>query len=162
MHSRFCGECYNSFTMAVKIETLDRQCKEDALSALFAVAHNLKGDQAAAEFIKYFLTESEQVTIGRRIQIATMLQSGVSQKEIRERLRVSPSTFSRTRKWLERETVTYGEAVKARQRPRDGEAAEQPEKAELPPIAPFSFAALKRKYPMESLLSQLSSRLRGR
>lgn len=149
--------------MAIKVKSLSEDSKAEVLATLFTAANSFQGEEAAANFIKQFLTESEQITIGRRLQIAALLRSGMSQTEIRHKLGVSPSTFSRTRKWLEQEVPSYGEALKIKKQEEELKLQHQQASQERQRSSdPFTFAAIKRKYPVESLWFTLASKLRGK
>lgn len=117
------------------------------LDALTNAANGMKGDDAIERFLAELLTESERITIGRRILIAQMILAGKTQIEIRAELNISPNTYTRTRRWLEGQLPNYEDALKAY-------AAEHKKKVSshesYPPA--FSFAALQKKYPMHFLL----------
>lgn len=149
--------------MAVKINSLPPEHKAEALEALFATGRNFKGEDAVRNFIEYLLTESEQITIGRRLQIAALLQSGISQTEIRQRLGVSPSTFSRTRQWLEKEMPNYGDALKANHAARVHQEQAPTAKPEPGPSKDTGrFTVAKRPHSRGSFLFNLASKLRGK
>jgi len=137
--------------MSTNIKKLSHSKKEESRSALFSLAKNMKGEDAVAEFINHLLTESEQVTIGRRILIARMLLAGKNSAEIKSTLSVSPNTFSRTRKWLQRELPNYADALKDFENQQQ-QKKDVKRKTKREYIDPFSFTALRHKYPMHFLL----------
>jgi len=140
--------------MTTNIKNLPVHKKEKAVSALFALAKNIKDKDAALVFIQHLLTESEQVTIGRRILIAKMLLSGSNRSEVRYELGVSPNTFARARKWLENELPNYGDALKDYEK---RSATSKAKRQKLPSryVDSLSFEALRYKYPMHFLLFNL-------
>lgn len=126
--------------------------KELVLSALHGCADSL----TAISFVDQLLTESEKLTIGRRILIAQMILSGHSQAEIREILNVSPNTFTRTRKWLNGQIPNYDKALK--------EYGEQINKRDSTQTKnknydPTTFQGLRNKYPMHFLFFNLAEEL---
>lgn len=98
--------------MSKSVKNLSPHEKEIVLEALYQSAKRLDGGNSAVTFIDELLTESEKVTIGRRILIAQMILSGKNQAEVRSALSVSPNTFTRTRKWLNGQIPQYDKALK--------------------------------------------------
>jgi len=121
------------------------------MKTLFETARNMPKNDPVVIFITNVLTESEQVMIGRRLLIAQMILEGKKQAEIIYELGVSPNTFSRTRKWLTGQIPEYDKALKehrADQKLLDN----NPNRTRSKPEDPFSFTALKNKYPTHFLL----------
>lgn len=131
--------------------------REKILNALFSTARSMGDGGAVEKFIIELLTESEQLTIGRRILIAQMILSGKSQAQISYELSVSPNTFSRTRKWLEKQLPNYGDAISEHKEKLD--TAKDAKIKQRKHIDPTSFAALRRKYPAHFLLFTIAEGL---
>lgn len=130
--------------------------KEAAIQALHGVAKGMTSEDGVLQFVNEMLTESEQLVIGRRVLIAQMLLTGHSQAEIKEKLHVSPNTFIRTRKWVEKQIPNYGEALKEAKR---AEESRQKKRGGFEYINPFSFTGMKKKYPMHFLLFNIADEL---
>lgn len=125
--------------------------KTATLEALYQAADRVRGDKAATQFINEILTESEKITIGRRILIANLILKGHKQSEIHNMLSVSPNTFSRIRQWLSGRFVDYDKTLKNTAKP-------EKKKKTYKKIEPFTFEHLKRNYPMHCLLFTLSKK----
>lgn len=117
------------------------------LDMLYTAAASVKGRAAVKQFLRDLLTPSERIMLGRRIWIARLLLSGESEAEIGRILKVGPNTVYRVGKWLEDQFPGYEEAIAGLEKEMDKRAARQEASQE-----PFSFAALKRKYPLHFLL----------
>ena len=129
-----------------------------AINALLKATAQMSGKNAASTFVKELLTEAEMVTVGRRLLMARMILSGKTQAEIRAELGVSPNTFTRVRKWLEREIPEYGEAVKDHNK-RQREKIKKRQKSHKDRPRPFTLADLRRRYPAHFLLFNVSEEL---
>ncbi len=99
--------------MSIKIEKLSPQSRDEALNVLYKTARNIQGEEPVITFINDLLTDSEKITIGRRVMIAMMLMEGETRTNIRERLQVSPNTVSQTRQWLNKKIPGYEEIVES-------------------------------------------------
>ena len=71
------------------------------LDLLFIKISKLKNKKEVAEFLSDILTESEQVMILRRLQIAKMLLDGETYYNIRNKLGVGKSTIQNVRHKLD-------------------------------------------------------------
>lgn len=121
---------------------LSRQEVMDTLDALYTAASTLKGRKEMKQFLRDLLTESERIMLGRRILIARMLIAGHTWNQVMTKLRVGPDTIQRVERWLEDQMPGYEQAVERMQ--KEFEKRKRPES--------FTFAALKRKYPLHFLL----------
>lgn len=97
-------------------------------------------------FLRDLLTESERIMLGRRIWIARLLLSGESGAEIGRRLKVGPNTIDRVQRWLNDQMPGYEKALAGVEKEMDRRALVAERKAD-----PFSYAALKKKYPLHFL-----------
>lgn len=116
------------------------------LDALYTAASAMKGRDAVKLFLRDLLTPSERIMLGRRVIIARMLIAGVSYDEIGERLRVGRATIGRVHHWLQDQLPGFEQAIKEMEKEFDRRAG----RATKP--APFSYAYLKKKYPLHFLL----------
>lgn len=117
------------------------------LDTLYTAASAVKGRDAVKLFLKDLLTESERLMLGRRIMIARLLLRGISHYEVRQRIGVGYTTITRVERWLEDELPGYEQALKGLEKEMDRRAV----RAEIKDN-PFSYAALKKKYPLHFLL----------
>jgi uncharacterized protein YerC len=117
------------------------------LDTLYTAASAVKGRDAVKLFLKDLLTESERLMLGRRIMIARLLLRGASHYEVRQRLGVGYTTIARVERWLQDELPGYEQALAGLEKEMDQRAV----RAEIKDN-PFSYAALKRKYPLHFLL----------
>lgn len=128
----------------------DELTKEDyikTLDYLYTAAGSVHGRHGMKVFLKDLLTHSERIMLGRRIWIARLLLAGYSQREIGERLKVGPNTVSKVERWLGDQFPGYESALQGLETELDRRAVRRESFAD-----PFSFAALKRKYPLHFLL----------
>lgn len=117
------------------------------LDALYTAASSVHGRDAVKLFLRDLLTKSERIMLGRRILIARKLLSGATYDEIGMSLRVAPTTIRRVERWLQDEFPGYEQAIKGLEKEMDKRAIRAEARDN-----PFSFAALKRKYPLHFLL----------
>lgn len=128
--------------------------KKLAVDVLFKTAAGMTNKDSVITFARELLTEDEQVTIGRRILIAQMILSGKKQAEIREELGVSPNTFTRTRKWVEKEIPEYGKAIKEYKK-QELDRLKKIKKKHYDRTTPFTSSDMRRRYPAHFLLINL-------
>jgi uncharacterized protein YerC len=72
---------------------LTKDSVHEALNKLRAAFLAAKDGEQVEEIIKGVLTTDEQMKIGRRIQIAEMLNNGITYREIKEELKVGITTI---------------------------------------------------------------------
>lgn len=130
--------------MKRKLSELSEQEKIKTLDMLYTAAGTVRGRDATKAFLRDLLTPSERIMLGRRIWIARLLLQGYSQAEIGEKLKVGPNTIQRVQRWLNDQMPGYEEAIKG----MESEFAKRKKSKD----DPFSFRALKKKYPMHFLL----------
>jgi uncharacterized protein YerC len=133
--------------MKKKPSDLTKEETIKTLDALYTAANAVKGRDAVKMFLRDLLTKSERIMLGRRILIARLLLSGNTYEEVGRRLGVSRTTISRIEHWLEDEFPGYEQAIKGLEKEMDKRAV----RAEIKDN-PFSYAALKKKYPLHFLL----------
>lgn len=117
------------------------------LDTLYTAASSVKGRDAVKLFLKDLLTESEKLMLGRRIIIARLLLQKETYDDIRSRLGVGYSTIARVDRWLQDQFPGYEQALKGLEKEMNKRAVRAEIKSN-----PFSYAALKRKYPLHFLL----------
>lgn len=117
------------------------------LDMLYTAAGTVHGRDSMKLFLKDLLTLSERIMLGRRIWIARLLLDGTPATAIAAKLKVSLSTIYKVKRWLGDQFDGYERAMKGLESEMDERAIRRESRAD-----PFSFAALKRKYPLHFLL----------
>lgn len=134
--------------MKRKIQDLSEREKIQTLDALYTATASLRGRDAMKLFLRDLLTESERVMLGRRILIAHMLIEGRERDSIMEELKVGPDTVQRVQRWLSDSLPGFENAIKGLRKELDKrELKRLYAKAE-----PFSYAWMKKRYPLHFLL----------
>ncbi len=83
--------------------------EQDELFADFATAlASVRNPVEAASFVRDLLSEQEAVLLARRLQIARLLEEGLTYEEIRASAKVGFSTIARVHTWLQ----IYGEGYR--------------------------------------------------
>jgi Trp operon repressor len=129
--------------------------KEATEAALTAALKRLNND--ADDFIYKLLTESERLTVGRRVLIAHLILSGYTRMEINQLLSVSPNTYTKIKRWLDSELPDFESTHKTAQARSSADG--NPHKRHS---AAFTLENLRKNYPMHFLLFTLSSKLLNR
>lgn len=117
------------------------------LDMLYTAAGTVNGRDAMKSFLRDLLTESERIMLGRRIWIARLLIGGTTALEISRKLKVSLETVYKIERWLTDQFHGYEKAIGALEKEMNKRAIRRESYRD-----PFSFAALKRKYPLHFLL----------
>ena len=131
----------------VRHQTLSEHSLRTILKLVEATFDECGISKKGKELLMGLLTESELVMLGRRMQIARMLMQKKSHSEIQRELHVGFITIQAIEQWLEKKLPGYHRSAyvsKKGRRPSD-----------YVPTDPFSFRALRRRYPMEFLLINL-------
>jgi Trp operon repressor len=139
--------------MAGKVspKKLQRQEKELLRESLLKALQRI-GQEKDMGLVLEILTESEQVMLARRIQVAKHLLAGESQGEIRAALRVGQATVESVDRWLRGRFEEYRQTLPTLYKEtREREVEERRGR----PIEPYSFRWLRRKYPLHFLLFNL-------
>ena len=144
--------------MSINHKKLNPHKRKIILKALFSSAKRMQKDSPVEYFINTLLTESEQITIGRRILLPQMILAGKTQSEIRYILDVSPNTFTRTRKWLNKQIPNYGQAIKEYEKEKLNKVSNLT-KDKNTYIDLLSFAGLRRKFPAHFLFFNIAEEL---
>lgn len=131
--------------MKRRLEELTKEETMATLDSLYTAASAIKGRNAIKLFLRDLLTSSERIMLGRRIIIARMIIAGESYDEIADRLRVGRATIGRVHRWLKDQFPGFEQAIKEMEREFDNRARKAP-------LEPFSYAWMKRKYPLHFLL----------
>lgn len=132
--------------MKRKLEDLTKTEIIVTLDTLYTAAGAVRGREAVKLFLRDLLTPSERIMLGRRIIVARMLLAGESYNQIGERLRIGKHTIKRVHRWLADQLPGYEQAIKGMEKEFSDRAACRGS------VEPFSYAWLKRKYPLHFLL----------
>lgn len=114
------------------------------LDTLYTAASAVRGRAAVKLFLRDLLTPSERVMLGRRIIIARMILVGETYESIQKRLKVGQATIGRVHRWLRDQLPGYEQAIRGLEKEFDQRTTK--------PAPFFSYAWLKRKYPLHFLL----------
>jgi len=117
------------------------------LDMLYTATSNIHGHQAMRLFLRDLLTPSERIMLGRRIWIARLLLAGEKYDTIAAKLKLGYATIYRVERWLGDQFPGYEEALRGVEREFDKRAINAEIRND-----PFSYASLKRKYPLHFLL----------
>lgn len=133
--------------MKRKLTDLTEKEKIKTLDMLYTAASSIRGRKSVKLFLRDLLTPSERIMLGRRIWIARFLINGETHESIAKRLGVGMGTIQRVERWLGDQFPGFEQAVKGAER----EFKKRDWRNEVT-YGPFSFSALKRKYPLHFLL----------
>ena len=133
---------------------LDSKSKMKYLDLLWTSIAQLETRDEVKQFFKDLLSESEAIMLARRIEIAKRLLEGKSYDSIAEKLKVGKDTIGRVQRWLTSGFGGYEKAVAGFNK----ELKNRFDKLKNTDIAePYSFAWLRKKYPLHFLLFNLIS-----
>ena len=134
--------------MKRKAKDLTEKERIVTLDALYTAASSITGRSAVKLFLRDLLTESERIMLGRRIIIARLLIAGETYDSIARRLKVGTDTIGRVHRWLRDSVPGFENAIAAMNKKMNERGKTK--------RSPFSFTALKRKYPLHFLLFSLA------
>ena len=97
----------------------------------------LKSSVEAANFIRDLFSKQESLMLARRLQIAELLNQGLTYAQIRKVMKVSENTIANVRVWLE----LYGDGYRT---VLERTKTSEPKSDE----GPLSWRNIKRKYPL--------------
>lgn len=135
----------------VNPRSLDQTQRMKYLDTLWTSIAGLGSRDEVKAFFKDLLSESEAIMFGRRIVIAKMLLEGKKYEEIVDDLHVGDDTVGRVQRWLISGFGGYEKALE-----RFEEVLERRREIEKNKnLQPYSFAWIKKKYPLHFLLFNL-------
>jgi len=134
--------------MKKKADQLTQKQYLQTISMLFDTAKEMQDKQQIETFLNALLTPSEKLMFGRRIWIAKLLLQGKSHSEIGMELEVGTSTILRVNRWLKKQMPEYEKYIQKQRRNTIRSNCD-----------PFSFGALKKRYPMHFLLFNLADEI---
>jgi len=126
------------------------------LDLLWTSIAELKTREEVKNFFKDLLSESEAIMLSRRLMVALYLLQDKSYGEINRLMSISEATIAKVHRWLasgfggyENAIKKFNQAVVRRAKNNRGKYLE-----------PYSFAWLKRKYPLHFLLFNIFDQLK--
>ena len=136
---------------------LSEKERKRLLDEFFIAISNLKNFEDVRNFFKDLLSESEQVMLARRLQIAKMLLKGVGYQKIRSTLRVGFDNINAVNCWLRYGRDGYIKAIKILEVLEKKEEKKKDVKKRKQ--AQFNWYDVKKRYPAQfwpkDLLKQL-------
>ena len=121
------------------------------LDTLYTAISSLKSREEVKRFLRDLLTESERIMMGRRIIVAQRLLEDKSYLEIKQELGVGMDTIIRVHRWLEDDVDGYEKVVKKLEKIFES----RQEKIDKAYLDTFSFAGLRKRYPLHFFLFNL-------
>jgi uncharacterized protein YerC len=82
-------------------------------------AVDLKNKKSSSSYFRELLTPTEQVMLAKRLAAVIMLIENISTYRISNTLKLSPSTVSRLRLWLDRGDFSYIKSIIRKKKNRD-------------------------------------------
>jgi len=82
------------------INKLPREEQDKLFLKFIDALTSLKSKKEMAEFLKDLLSEQEVIMFARRLQIAELLQEGLTYDDIREEMKVGHTTVAKVQTWL--------------------------------------------------------------
>lgn len=104
------------------------------------------------ELLLVLLTQTEQMMVARRIQVAKRLLAGWTIREIRRDLSVGQATVEAVEKWLRQQFTDYRDVLPSLYEELRKQAQER---RRAQPVVQYTFRWLRRKYPLHFLLFNL-------
>lgn len=137
--------------MKRKVSELTKREYIVTLDALYTAASSVKGRDAVKLFLRDLLTPSERIMLGRRIIIARLLLKGERYEDIEQRMRVSRKTVAKVDRWLNDQFPGYETALAEAEKVYE-------ERVSRRELEPFTYAWLKKKYPLHFMLFPAAKR----
>jgi TrpR-related protein YerC/YecD len=91
----------------VKSHEINSKERYKIIGNFFDIIANLKSKKEVVDFFVGLLTPSESLMVARRIQIAQLLIEGEGYETIKNKLKVSFQTITKTERWLHSEDENY-------------------------------------------------------
>lgn len=135
--------------MKIRSKELSDTDRMETFDALYTAVGTLRGRDAAKQFLRNILTESERIMLGRRILIARELLGGATYDDIVEDYGVGRDTITRIARWLDEQLPGYEKVLADMAQ----ELKDRNEKfKDRKKYATSALYRLKKKYPMHFLL----------
>ncbi|OGY30183.1 MAG: hypothetical protein A3F35_00070 [Candidatus Woykebacteria bacterium RIFCSPHIGHO2_12_FULL_45_10] len=79
---------------------IEKELSNELIGSFVAVLTNLENKIKVEKFVRDFLTGEEKIMLAKRLSLATLLEQGYTNEQIRRILRVSPTTINLMKHWL--------------------------------------------------------------
>ena len=140
----------------VQPKSLSREELSEFFEEFWIMVASLETKDEVRNFFRDLLSETEALMLARRIRIAKLLLKGTSYEDITEAIHASEGTIAQVHRWLQSGSGGYRVGL-----PRLEQILKQRIKAKekkREQMIPYSFAWLKRRYPLHFLLFNLFDR----
>src|SRR3989344_9427596 len=140
----------------VQPKSLSREELNDFFEEFWIMVASLETKDEVRNFFRDLLSETEALMLARRIRIAKLLLKGISYEDITKAIHASEGTIAQVHRWLQSGSGGYKVGL-----PRLEQILEKRMKTkekEHEQMIPYSFAWLKRRYPLHFLLFNLFDR----
>lgn len=137
-------------------KSLSKQELNEFFEEFWTMVASLETKDEVKNFFRDLLSETEALMLARRIRIAKLLLRGISYEDITKTIRASEGTIAHVHRWLQSGFGGYKTSL-----PRLEQILEKKilaEKKKREQMIPYSFAWLKRRYPLHFLLFNLFDR----
>ena len=124
--------------------SLSKDQRKKLLNEFFMVMALLKDYNEMRKFLTELLSESEQIMLVRRLQIAKMLLEGAKYEEIRIELGVGYENINKVKKWLDAGGSGYLKAIERLEKKQLRREVRQV--SDEVKYNPFSFYNIRKKY----------------
>lgn len=137
----------------VQPKTIPYGERQTLLNELWSLVALLKTKEEIRNFFRDLLSETEELMLARRIRIARFLLEGKSYENIRENMHASDVTIAGVHRWLQRGSEGYKNMLPQLEKELEKQRNQQIKQREQ--RQPFTFAWLKKRYPLHFLLFNL-------
>lgn len=137
----------------VQPKSLSRKELSEFFEEFWAMVASLETKDEVRNFFRDLLSETEALMLARRLRIAKLLLKGISYEDITKAIHASEGTIAQVHRWVQSGFGGYKASL-----PRLEQILEKREKArenQREQMVPYSFAWLKRRYPLHFLLFNL-------
>lgn len=137
----------------VQPKSLSRKELSEFFEDFWTMVASLETKDEVRNFFRDLLSETEALMLARRIRIAKLLLKGTSYEDITKAMRASEGTIAQVHRWLQ--SGFGGYKVSLPHLEQILEKREEARKKKYEQMVPYSFAWLKRRYPLHFLLFNL-------
>lgn len=140
----------------VQPKSLSRKELSDFFEEFWTMVASLETKDEVRNFFRDLLSETEALMLARRIRIAKLLLKGISYEDITKAIHASEGTIAQVHRWLQSGFGGYKASIPHLEQILEKRGEARKKKREQ--AVPYSFAWLKRRYPLHFLLFNLFDR----
>lgn len=137
----------------VQPKSLSRQELNEFFEEFWTMVASLETKDEVRNFFRDLLSETEALMLARRIRIAKLLLKGISYEDITKSIHASEGTIAQVHRWLQSGFGGYKASLPRLEQILKKKAMAKEKRYEQ--MIPYSFAWLKRRYPLHFLLFNL-------